>query len=501
MPDLNEDVVPEHLKVAFAPAELKRRSVQGSFATFGAQAIASAAKFASTIILARLLSPADFGLVAMVTPIVGFLATVNDLGFGQAVIQRREITERQISSLFWINLVISVALAALLAAAAPLAGWIYREPRTTWLLIAMAGLLITSTAAMIPRTLLRRKMRFIPLAIVDLGSVVGGVAVTVAAAFAGFSYWSLVIGQLATAIFALILAYAFTLWHPARPAKDTSLKEIVRFGANLTGVNLATYFSMTADNIIVGVFAGKVPLGLYDRSYTLTIQPLNQLLLPIGQVSIPLLSRLQESPDLYRRSYLTMLRLAMLLTMPAMLFCMFLAKPVIAVLLGAQWSAAAPIFAWICFGGLTVPVFSSTGWVFTTQNRTHNQMVMSMITALISIASFAIGVAWGAVGVAAVSAISFTFIQVPLMMRAMTRIGPVRLKDMVQAMIPFVVSPLCVAPPLWYLRETFSIWGLAGVAALAYALFGLCILLLPGGRDLFAMVISMRSSLRRSAAG
>jgi PST family polysaccharide transporter len=123
-------------------------------------------------------------------------------------------------------------------------------------------------------------------------------------------------------------------------------------------------------------------------------------------------------------------------------------------------------------------------------------MSLSIMMALISIGSFAIGINWGAVGVAAVSAISFTFIQVPIMVRAMTRIGPVRQQDIAKAMLPFVVSPLFVAAPLWYLRETSGAAGLAGVAALVYGLFGLCVLLLPGGRDFFATVMSMRSSLQ-----
>jgi PST family polysaccharide transporter len=498
MPDFTEDLAPYDFEIAFDPAELKRQSIHGGIATLVAQAITSAARFASVVILARLLSPGDFGLVAMVTPIIGFVGTINDLGFAQAIIQRRNITERQISSLFWINLAISFGLAALLVSAAPLVGWIYKEPRTVALLVAMASLLIIGTAAMVPRALLRRSMQFMPLAIADVGNMAGGAAITVVAALIGFGYWSLLIGQIAGATIGAILAYAFTRWRPSRPKKDPALKQIVRFGANLTGANLATYFSMTADNMIVGIFAGKVPLGFYDRSYTLTIQPLNQSLSPIGQVSIPLLSRLQGSPDLYRRSYLTMLRLAMLLTMPAMLFCIFLARPLIVVLLGDQWRPAAPLFAWICFGGLAVPVFSSTGWVFTTQNRTGKQMIVSVVTALIAIASFAIGIVWGVTGVAAVSAISFTFIQCPISIRAMTRTGPVQMDDMVKTLAPYIISALCVAVPLHYLRGTSNLVGLAGMGVLTYTLFGLCILLLPGGRDFFATVLSLFSTLRQS---
>src|ERR1700760_4430051 len=126
----------------------------------------------------------------------------------------------------------------------------------------------------------------------------------------------------------------------------------MRFGANLTLGKVATYFSMTADNMIVGARSGKVQLGLYDRSYMLTVGPLNQLLAPVSQISVPLLSRLQDKPELYKTSYNHMLRMALALTMPAMLFCVMMSNKLVPLILGPKWTLAAPIFRWVCFGGL-----------------------------------------------------------------------------------------------------------------------------------------------------
>ena len=499
MPESAQDAPPDNLAATFDTVELKKRSVHGSAASLVAQAIIFASKFASTVVLGRLLSPAEFGLVAMVAPILGFVSTFNDLGFGQAIIQRRDISERQISALFWMNLAVSCALAAVLAAAAPLIGRAYNEPRTVGVVFGMASLLIISTAGMVPKSLLRRNLRFLPAILVDLAAMLAGVIASIAAAVMGCSYWSLVIGQAVTAATGAMLAFGLAAWSPSRPERDPEVKRMMQFGVHLTGVNLATYFSMTADNMIVGIFAGKVALGLYDRSYTLTVQPLNQLLLPVSQISVPLLSRLQDRPDLYRRSYLAMVRLALLLTMPAMLVCIFFARPAIHLLLGKQWDAAAPIFAWICFGGLLVPVFSSMGWVFITQGRTGKQMAVTAITALLGIASFAVGIRWGAVGVAAASAFCFTFLQLPIMIRAMTRVGPVSMGDMGRTLAPFVAAACCVAGPLYFLRGISSIVGLAGIGLLAYGLFAVCILLLPGGRAFFTMLIGLRHSFGRTA--
>ena len=488
---------PEPLEAAFDAQDLKRRSVHGSLLTMGSQALKMVLKFGSAVVVARLLSPAEFGLVAMVSPILGFLSTFNDLGFGQAIVQSPSIYRRALSALFWRNLLVSFGLALLLAAISPFVGRMYHEPRTVGILVSLGLALVLTTLGLVPSALLKREMRFGPLAIVDVGSMIVGSAVTIGTALAGFGYWSLVVGQLSSSFAGMVMAFVFTRWWPSLDFTDEKLSEYFRFGANLTLTNVATYFSMTADNIIVGAVAGKVQLGLYDRSYNLTVQPLNQLLSPINQVSIPLLSRLQDKEELFRSSYRHMLRMAMTLTMPAMLLCVVLAQPLLNVMLGPKWHAAAPIFAWVCFGGITAPLFSSTGWVFTTQNRTGEQMRFSMVTALISIASFALGVHWGARGVAAFSAVSFTFLQVPLMVYIMTRQGVIRVGDVVRTMVPFFITDILVAIPLYFLRHTTGLPAMLGIGALTYVLFIGCLLVLPGRREFLNMLLSLRSTLQR----
>ena len=493
-----EGIPPESLETTFDAQDLKKRSVQGGLLILGAQGAKFVTKFASAVVVARLLTPADFGMVAMVSPILGFLNTFNDLGFGQAIVQTPEITKDQISALFWRNMLISAGLAALLSLIAPLVGMLYREPRTTSLLISMAALLVLGTLGLVPNALLKREMRFGPLSFIDVAGLVAGTAVTIATAAWGFRYWSLVIGQVATSMTSVVLAFFYARWLPTRATKGTNIGAFVRFGANLTLVNVATYFSMTADNMIVGAVAGKVELGLYDRSYTLTIGPLTQLLSPISQVSVPLLSRLQDQPDLYKRSYNNMLRMALILTMPAMLFCVVLAKPLVPLMLGAKWTLAAPIFAWVCFGGLVAPLFSSTGWIFTTQNRTGEQMRASVVTAIISIASFATGVHWGAVGVACVSALSFSFIQVPYMLYVMTRRGIVTAQDILRTLTPFLVATALVAVPLYWMRSARTLPQMIGILLLSYTLYVVLLIVLPGGREFVKMLRNIGGVVRPS---
>ena len=493
-----ETLPPDQLDFAFDQQDLKRRTVQGSVATMGAQAIKFVVRFGSAAVVARFLSPAEYGLVAMVSPILGFLSTFNDIGFGQAIVRAPDITRQQVSSLFWRNLAVSIGLALFMAGCSPLVGRFYHEPRTVNIVIVLGGMLILSTLNMVPNALLKRKLQYSSLVKADLASLCAATTVTIALAVTGFGYWALVLGQLASSLTMVIVTFASARWWPTAFQRSTSVSHHMRFGRNLTVVNLATYFSMTADNMIVGAVAGKTELGFYDRSYTLTVQPLNQLLAPINQVSVPLLSKLHDQPDLFRRSYQNMLRLALLLTMPAMIWCVLLATPIIHIMLGPQWTEAAPIFAWVCLGGLLAPVFSSAGWVFTTQNRTDEQMRYSVVSSLIGIASFAVGAHWGALGVAKCSAIAFLVLQTPLILYIMTRRGCVGRKDLAGTMLPFLLASPAVAAILYFLRNVHKIPAVGGVLIVSYALFAGIVFLLPGGRDLFRTIRNLRSNLGNS---
>ena len=485
------------LDVDFDNSALKRRALTGAGATAVTQGLKFILKFGSAVALGRLLGPAQFGLVAMVSPILGFVSTLNDLGFTQAIVQRRDITAAQVSMLFWINMALSVCLAALVMAAAPLVGLLYHEPRTVNITLVLGALIAVGTLGMIPNALLSRQMRFGSQAGLDIGSQTIGLVATVGPAALGFGYWSLLIGQGATTVLGVAAAYAVVGWLPGRPRRGTGVRPLLHLGANLTGVNLATYFSMTADRMIIGVFGGKVPLGLYDRSYTLVVQPLGQLMAPVGRVALPLLSRLAHDDARYRDAFVNMLRLTMLLTVPAMLVCVAMPTEVVHLALGRKWVAAGPIFGWICSGGLTAPVFGAVGWLFTSQARTREQMLLSVVTAVISIASFAIGMIWGVLGVAIVSAMSFNLLQTPLMVVYVARRGPVGLGDIVRPIAALSVAAAVTAVAVFGIRSLHLPFTLFLAMAASYALFALLVLALPGGRAFYGALWNLRRGVGR----
>jgi PST family polysaccharide transporter len=161
-------------------------------------------------------------------------------------------------------------------------------------------------------------------------------------------------------------------WFPSRPAFHEKAWTDLQFSGNLTGTNLATYITASADNVIVGLTTGAVSLGLYDRSQRLVVQPLNQMIAPVSRVAVPLLSRLVERPYEYRAAYIRILKALLFISMPAMLVCISNGHIVIETLLGERWLAAAPVFSWICVGGLASAFYSSVYWLLISQGRTRD---------------------------------------------------------------------------------------------------------------------------------
>lgn len=462
------------LEINDGPEGLKQRSVRGSFATVLSQGAKVVIQLSSQIILARLLFPAEFGILAMAYPVLAFVQVFNDIGLGQAIVQRPTLVSAQVSALFWVNVAIGSALACLIAMAAPVIGWMYGEPHVVLPLIVLGLTLPVTAMSVSPNALLARHMQFGLMARNDVLSILAGAIVTVASAWQGFSYWSLVVGQFATAIAANVLAWSSGKWRPSAPAFNASVLSDVKFGGNITLSNLAGFMTTWGANLIVGLTAGKVSLGLYDRSYYLVVRPIVQMMAPLTRVAVPLLSRLAGQPEEYRSAYLQMFRTATLLIVPGMLVCITNGATLIHILLGPRWSAAAPIFSWICVGGLTSGIYQSAFWLFISQDRSRELRNFAGTAAVINIASYLVGALWGVVGVAAAASLGFLLITTPLVLFGASRSGPVRAADIIRCATPFVAVGVVVYGVLLLDRAWLGLGGILQIAvatSLSYGLF------------------------------
>jgi len=366
-------------------------------------------------------------------------------------------------------------------------------------LVVLAVTLPIAGISIVPTALLARQMRFVVTARNEIVASFCGAAVTIVCALKGLSYWSLVAGQLANLVIGNILAWSAVKWRPSRPRHFATIWNDVKFGANITLSNLATFVTTSADNVIVGLTTGKVALGLYDRSYNLVVRPIGQLMAPVSRIAVPLLSRLVDEPDKYRSAYLQIVRTATILLLPAMLVCISNATTLIGVLLGPRWLGAAPIFSWLCVGGLASGIYASAFWLLISQDRAQELRRLAFLAAVINVMSYFIGAIWGVIGIAIAASLSFVFLTTPLLLFGATRRGPVRRRDLLSFGTPFVLAGIAAYAVLVFGFRQVPLQGvlrLIVVTLASYALVvGFC-LISAENRRLFSRTTQLLRDLR-----
>ena len=427
----------DHLKV-----NLGGRTARGGVVAISSQGLKFVITIGATSIMARLLTPADYGLIGMVAFVTGFVAMYKDLGLSTATIQKSEISFEQTSTLFWINLLLSLGITLLTAAIAPLVAWFYGEPRLTLITVVTAAGFLLSGLAVQHEALLRRQMRYFALASISLTSMAIGYVVGIILAWKGFGYWALVLSQLAVATTGTLLTVSFCRWIPGLPKRNTGVRSMIRFGSNLTGFTTINYFSRNLDNLLIGRVWGAQQLGLYSRAYQLMGLPIDQINEPISSVAMPALSRLTDSPESYRRAYLRMLEKIALLTMPCIVLMIVTSDSIVRIVLGPQWTGTTRIFVLLGITGLFQPIANTTGWLLISQGRTNHMLQWGFISGPLIMASIIAGLPWGAVGVAASYAFTRVCIVDPLLYWFVGRQGPVRMMDFYQTIAPFVLASM-----------------------------------------------------------
>lgn len=354
----------------------------------------------STAVLARLLTPADFGLIGMVSVITGFIVLFKDMGLSAATIQQAQIDHRQISTLFWINLIISFVIMLVTMSVAPLIAWFYDEPQLMWVTLIQAPGQLISGLSIQHQALMKRQMRFTSLAVINIIGQVCAIGVAVVMAMRDMGVWSLAVMPVSNAFVTLILLWLLCGWRPGAPVRGSGVRKMLRFGGNLTGFNVVNYFVRNLDNLLIGKIAGSEPLGLYSKAYSLLMLPIRQINTPITSVAIPALSRLQKEPQAYRHYYLRAVGLIVFFGMPVVAFATATADKIVLILLGDQWTDAVTLFIALSPAAFVGTFNVSTGWVYMSMGTTDRQFRNGIVSSLITCIGFAIGIRWGALGVA-----------------------------------------------------------------------------------------------------
>lgn len=403
-------------------------------------------------ILARLITPNEFGLVAMAGVVAGFLQVFKDAGLSTATIQREHITNAQVSNLFWINLAAGVVAMLAMAGTAPLLARFFREPELVAISMALSVGFLLEALVVQPLAILNRQMRFKAVSGLEFGCTASGFAVGVLMALTGWRYWSLIGATLSTSVFRNLSVWTLSRWRPQRPSRRTGTRHLVRFGADLTLVGVVYALSRGCDSLLIGRYLGSDAVGLYNRATVLLTRPIERLTTPIYTVIVPALSRLQNEPARYRTAFLRAFEALAIVAFFITGLLFPLASDLVRLVLGDRWDGVAPIFGALSFAAAYLLLGTATSWLFTSQARGRDLLVTSCGAAAIMVAAFVIGLPFGATGVAIGYSLATVVGMLPLIFYMAGRRGPVSTTDLWRAVVSHVPVFMTVVGANWLTR-------------------------------------------------
>lgn len=477
-----------HFRTDHLQADLGGRSARGGAVTLSAQLFKFVLTTVAAIALARLLTPDDYGLIAMVAILVNFVGMFQYLGLSTATVKWADLNHQQVSTLFWINMALSAAIMLVTVGSGPLLAWFYREPRLIGIAAAYGVTILFTGLGIQHEAILSRQMRFTAIVIVETAGLLIGFVAAIIAAWYGAGYWALVINQTVMTLVTVVGVWSVCKWRPGLPGRGLDLRSMLSYGGNLTGFNVMSFFSRNLDNLLIGKFWGAHQLGVYSRAYQMLLLPMQQINAPLAAVAVPALSRLADSPDRYRSAYLRILEKIAMITMPLGALMIATSDWMVLLLLGPKWIETGKIFMLLGIAAIIQPITKTSWWLFSTQGRTRELFHWGIISGVIAVVSILAGLPWGATGVAASYAVADLCVTTPLLFWYVGRRGPIRAGDFYRTIVPSAIASVTSVALLIACRPwLISVSGLIPRLSLALALtVGASLLIfsaLPAGRS------------------
>lgn len=480
-------------------ANLKRKSVRGAVFMASGNAADILVRFGSIAILARLLLPEDFGLIAMVMALTSILDGFRDFGLSAATVQRPDISHRQTTNLFWLNVTVGAILASIVATAAPLIAAFYQESRLGGISVALSLVFVWNGLTVQHEALLIRQLRQGELALIRLAASLISVIIAVGLAMNDWGYWSLVWREVARSAFITGGVWLRCLWLPGLPRRRVGTLGLVRFGSEISLTHFLSSMIMHVDKLLVGRLFGAVAVGMYRQAQQLILAPLDQLNQPINGVAQPGLSALQRDPDRYRRFYEKIVFIVAALTVPFGLFIAVCAEEITLLMLGPNWTDATVFVRIFGVGASIRPAIGTSAIVLMTCGRSTRYLTLGIVHAVVLALSLLAAIPWGAVGIAIAYVGTTLVLMYPKLYYSFVD-TPASVSGFFNALLAPVVSSvvmLCgilavkvLAPAEGFIESLVLSAGIGG------SIYVVATWLQPGGRvEMKSMLTDMRSVL------
>jgi PST family polysaccharide transporter len=393
--------------------DLKRLAVRGGAATISASAVSLAVQIVSAVVLARLLTPADFGVVAMVTTFVMILMGVGANGCNEAIIQRDTMDRFLASNLFWLNLAVGVILTVGFAATGSLLARFYKNPLVAHVAVAMSPAILIASVSIVPVSLLKRAMRFSQASAISVAGRAANTVITILLALRGWGYWALVVGIVLEALTNALGAWWLCPWVPCLPRRGVGTRAVLKFAANVYVTFNASYFTHNFDNLLVGWRFNATALGYYKRAYDLFALSANQLTGPLNNVALAALSRVRDNPTQFRRNLISSLEIVALVGMAMGADLALVGKDIVRVVLGAKWAESGRIFELFGPGIGVMLLYSTIGWIHVSIGKPERWFRWTLVESTSTASMFLLALPWGPSGIAVAWSVSYWILLLP----------------------------------------------------------------------------------------
>lgn len=353
-------------------------------------------------VLARLLAPADYGLMAMVSVVLGFTALLSDMGVNSAFVQKQDVSDAQRSSLYWLNVGVSVALALLLMLLSPAVAWLMNEPRLVpLLLVASSSLWITALGQQV-RMAAEKALNFRPVVILEVAAALLGFVVAVLAAWLGWGVWALVAGSLTGAVVGTAGAWLFMSsdWRPGWHFVWGEVRPFLRFGGALVANHLVNQVNSSIDLLLGGRLLGATALGLYSVPRNLCLQIQFMINPIVTRVGFPMIAQVQHDLPRVRAIYLKTMNMTASVNAPIYLGVAFFAPEVVALMLGNQWHEAAPLLRILAVWGMFRSLGNPVGSLLFGMGKVGLSLKWNLSLTAVVIPALWLGAHWGTMGLA-----------------------------------------------------------------------------------------------------
>jgi O-antigen/teichoic acid export membrane protein len=436
--------------------DLGRLALRGGIVSVVMQYGNGALQIAAAIVLARLLAPEDFGLVAIVTVLTSFAPLLIDFGLGDATTLRSRITQGQVSSLFWLSSGIGLTVAVVATACSPLIAWLYREPRLEPIALCAAITFVLLGVSNQHLALLRRTMQFGRIAKIQVLGTLVGIAIAVVIAICGYGYWALVLRPITSSFCVAFGAWLACRWRPGSPVFDNEVKSMVRFGLHVVGFSVTYTLARAVDRIALGLFYRADQVGYYQNAITLYDNSIFSALIQMHSVGSAALSKLQSNPAALREKYESALSALAFFVMPLSAILSVTAEDLTVILLGEKWRATGSLLSIIALRGILHVVEGSQGWLHLSIGRADRWRNWGIVSLVVQVVAVLGGLPFGATGVAVAVVIASVLLAVPSISYAGRPIG-VGAALVIRAVGPQLIGAISIVAAGWCLQMTILI--------------------------------------------